>query len=104
MRPPEARWFTHAELLAVLTHNEGTKLSRADQKELAASAENSNPNEEAPDKARNAAAAASAAPPPVSDGPLFKVPPLTAIGGVILNEWAHGRAGRQAVPPTTANL
>lgn len=106
-RPAEARWFTRAELLAVLNHNEGTKLTRADQKELAAAAENSNPHNEAPDKAGAAAKAASAtaAAPPPDGSPQFKVPPLTAIGGVILNEWAHGRAGRQpvaAMPP--ANL
>ena len=106
-RPAEARWFTRAELLAVLNHNEGTKLTRADQKELAAAAENSNPHNEAPDKAGAAAKAvpATAAAPPSDGSPQFKGPPLTAIGGVILYEWAHGRAGRQPIAASpSANL
>ena len=87
-----------------MNHNEGTKLSRADQKELAAAAENSNPHNEAA-KPGDASAPRVNAPAAPSSGPAFRIPPLTAIGGVILHEWAHGRAGRQSVaaaPP--ANL
>lgn len=115
--PPEARWYTRDELLAVLSHNEGTTLSRQEHKEIAASAENSNPHEKPDDAnaqptaaaaaastAPAAAAAAATAPVNMNRGPPFKIPPRTAIGGVILSEWAHGRAGPQPVSSQTANL
>ncbi|KAH9929564.1 NUDIX hydrolase domain-like protein [Epithele typhae] len=95
----EARWFTREEVLAVLAHAEGTRLSRADQKELAAAAEKTNPNvNEVP----SAYAAAQAPTHPA--GPRFKLPPLTAIGGVIIREWAHGCAGRQPAAAGSATV
>ncbi|RPD52839.1 hypothetical protein L226DRAFT_531952 [Lentinus tigrinus ALCF2SS1-7] len=91
----EARWFTREELLAVLSSAEGTDLSRQDQKQLYAASEGKNLNE---GNAQSKAAVAS------SGGLAVKVPPRTAIGGVIMSEWAYGRAGPQPVSPKTASL
>ena len=88
----------------MLSHAEGTNISRQEHKEIAASAENSNPHEKPDEANAQLKAAASTAPAASSNGPLFKVPPRTAIGGVILSEWAYGRAGPQPKSSTTANL
>ena len=102
---PEARWFARDEVLAVLNHTEGTNLSRQDHKELAAAAEGSNPHAKPDEANAQSKVAARTAPGPTGRaGPLFKIPPRTAIGGVILCEWAYGRAGPQPVSPKTANL
>ncbi|KAI0745299.1 NUDIX hydrolase domain-like protein [Earliella scabrosa] len=101
----EARWFARDEVLAVLNHTEGTNLSRQDHKELAAAAEGSNPHAKPDEANAQPKVAARTAPGPTARaGPLFKIPPRTAIGGVILCEWAYGRAGPQPVSPKTANL
>ena len=87
-----------------MSHADGTNLTRQDQKQLSAAAEGSNPNakpDEAGAQPKAAAGASGAAP---SDGPAFRVPPLTAVGGVIMTEWAYGRAGPQPVSPKTASL
>ena len=102
---PEARWFARDEVLAVLNHTEGTNLSRQDHKELAAAAEGSNPHAKPDEVNAQPKVAARTTPGPTGRaGPLFKIPPRTAIGGVILCEWAYGRAGPQPVSPKTANL
>ncbi|TBU31595.1 NUDIX hydrolase domain-like protein [Dichomitus squalens] len=101
----EARWFTREELLAVLGHTSGTIISRQEHKELAAAAENSNPNGKPEAATADARGAKSSVAPALSDSaPPFKIPPRTAIGGVILSEWAYGRAGPQPVTPKLGSL
>ncbi|KAI0368308.1 hypothetical protein BV20DRAFT_969354 [Pilatotrama ljubarskyi] len=109
----EARWYTREEILAVLNHRDGTTLTRRDHRQLAATAEKSNPNQQPNSSGANALAGDAvkegekadidAAQEPV-DTPPFKVPPLTAIAGVLINEWAHGRAGFQPEVPKRGNL
>lgn len=98
--PAEARWFTREELLAVLSHTEGTRITQQEHREIAASAENSNPNANVDAKDVKSVST----PAPSASAPPFKIPPLTAIGGVILSEWAYGRAGPQPVKPKLGNL
>ena len=98
--PAEARWFTREELLEVLSHTEGTRITQQEHREIAASAENSNPNAH-PDATDVKTASAPA---PSTSAPPFKIPPRTAIGGVILSEWAYGRAGPQPLNPKLGNL
>ena len=103
--PAEARWFAREELLAVLAHAEGTRISQQEHREIAATAENSNPNAN-PDAVSAGAkdVGGATAPAPSAGAPPFKIPPLTAIGGVILSEWAYGRAGPQPITPRLGNL
>ena len=56
----DARWFTREEILAVLDHPDGTNFSFA------------------------------RTPVPGEDDPPFRVPPKTAIAGVLISDWAHG--------------
>ncbi|KAI0743970.1 NUDIX hydrolase domain-like protein [Daedaleopsis nitida] len=83
----EAQWHTREEVLEVLNHIEGTKLTRQDQKELAAAAENSNPHSK-PDEANAQPKAAAGSAPAASSGPSFRIPRAR-------QSWAHGRAGPQ---------
>ncbi|OSD07041.1 hypothetical protein PYCCODRAFT_1431221 [Trametes coccinea BRFM310] len=104
----EARWYTRDEILQVLSNKDGTTLTRRDQRELSAAAERSNNNQEptssstanplAGDAVKEGEkAVANAAPDPPS-APPFRMPPRTAIAGVLIAEWAYGRAGFQPEP------
>ena len=59
--PSDARWFTREEILAVLNHPQGTNLGPIDTSQ------------------------------PGEDNPPFRVPPKTAIAGVLISDWANGR-------------
>ena len=59
--PPDARWFTREEILAVLNHSQGANLGPIDT------------------------------PQPGEQDPPFRVPPKTAIAGVLISDWANGR-------------
>lgn len=105
----EARWWTRDEILAVLHHRDGTTLSQRDRRELFTAAENLKPTEQpsatsganplAGDAVKEGEKAAVDAAREPSAGPLFKMPPVTAVAGVLINEWAHGRAGFQPESP-----
>ncbi|KAH9948628.1 NUDIX hydrolase domain-like protein [Amylocystis lapponica] len=82
----EARWFTREEILTVLNHTAGTKFTVQDHQQLSGS------------QTRNPDAALE-----VNELP-FRLPPRTAIAGVLVSEWALGRAGHGAQPPTRGNL
>ncbi|KAH9932439.1 NUDIX hydrolase domain-like protein [Fomitopsis serialis] len=94
----DARWYTREEILAVLSHAEGTNITRSDHRKLAASQEEKGPatstaNALAGDAVTEEEKKAKAAEGP-SEVP-FRVPPSTAIAGVLIGEWAYGRAGPQ---------
>ncbi|KAI0823413.1 NUDIX hydrolase domain-like protein [Trametes gibbosa] len=95
----EARWYTREEVLAVLHNSGGTVLTRKDHRELFTAAEDLKPAEQ--QQQQQTTSTASGANPPAGDAvkeaaaPLFKMPPTSAVAGVLINEWAHGRAGFQ---------
>jgi NAD+ diphosphatase len=87
----EARWFTREEVIAVLEHREGTNFSRilGPPGGGAGALAHSDPSlKEADPKAAAAKAAAEGAD---DDEPPFRIPPITAIAGVLIQEWAYGR-------------
>jgi len=59
--PSDARWFTREEILTVLNHPQGTNFSPIDTSQ------------------------------PGEHDPPFRVPPKTAIAGVLILDWANGR-------------
>jgi len=61
----EANWFTREQILAVLNHPDGSNFAIRDPKPKSDSAE-----------------------PSAIEEPAFKVPPLTAIAGVLIDDWA----------------
>lgn len=76
----DAQWYTRAEILAVLNHPTGTKFSGRDYKKLN-------------DLADGTKTADTSAPETKEDEPPFRVPPTTAIAGVLIKDWAEGRIG-----------
>lgn len=97
----DARWYTREEVLSVLNHADGSNISRREYKRIeetingqsnVASKDGPPPTDAAQAAKVQEASAASAGPDPVkTDEPLFRVPPLTTIAGVLISDWAHGR-------------
>ncbi|KAF7362325.1 hypothetical protein MVEN_00579100 [Mycena venus] len=86
----DARWYTRAEILDVLNHKLGTKILASDQKRFA----------EAADQAAHESVSPEVKPAqPVADEPPFRVPPTTAIAGVLIREWAYKKI---QFPPAAA--
>jgi len=87
----DARWFTREEILAVLDHPEGTNLSPRETKPQAAPkattagalAGDANVAKETEVKVEPAESPAE---------PPFRLPPVTAIAGVLINDWARGKS------------
>ncbi|KAF5355066.1 hypothetical protein D9756_005512 [Leucocoprinus leucothites] len=96
----DARWYTREEILAVLNHKSGTYFSSRDYKQLGDSLEGKqdDPNVKALAPGANVNGAK-----PVIDEPPFKLPPVTAIAGVLIRDWAEGKIGfgtKQSVGPS----
>ena len=95
--PSDARWFTRQEVESVLDHKTGTTFRSADFKKMAEIIDG-------PNKASQLEPAAQAlAPPdhtkprpqyvPSNDEPPFRLPPLTAIAGVLIRDWIDRKIG-----------
>ncbi|KII92689.1 hypothetical protein PLICRDRAFT_172748 [Plicaturopsis crispa FD-325 SS-3] len=84
----DAQWFTRAEVLKVLNHKSGTNFTRKDYKTMEEITEGRS-NTVANASQREEIAAKAAA----EDEPPFRVPPLTAIAGVLIRDWAEGKIG-----------
>ncbi|KAJ7772048.1 NUDIX hydrolase domain-like protein [Mycena maculata] len=75
----DARWYTRAEVLEVLNHVLGTNIVASDHKKFAEAVDGKTGKE------------VVEAVPPVVDEPPFRVPPTSAIAGVLIREWAYGK-------------
>lgn len=95
----DARWFTRDDVLAVLQHEEGTSFTKRDYKQMASVDERVNVQVSVHDplggdaavkdsKTRDAPALVA----PCGIEPPFRVPPRAAIAGVLISDWAFGRA------------
>jgi len=116
----DARWYTREEVLAVLRHRSGTDFSRRDYKAMAAIQDGPDANSDA-NKAQAGIAALAHSDPSImakeaamakpqeqvdkGDEPPFRMPPLTAIAGVLIQHWAEGKIlGNANLLPTKGNL
>ena len=85
----DARWYTRDEVLAVLAHPHGTKMGNRDpSKPDPQSQSQSTAGNLAGDAPKNNIKAADSAA-VVNDEPPFRLPPITAIAGVLIHDWAH---------------
>ncbi|KAL0955787.1 hypothetical protein HGRIS_002001 [Hohenbuehelia grisea] len=102
----DARWYTREEILAVLNHQSGTYFSARDHKVMSSLQENRNNLQSDSNQSTGAAALAHSDPSiqaaekpvensiPASDmEPPFRLPPVTAIAGVLIRDWATGKIG-----------
>ncbi|KAI0663329.1 NUDIX hydrolase domain-like protein [Cubamyces menziesii] len=78
----EARWYTREAILNVLNHTEGRTLTRRDQGSIFSG------NDDSSSKVQG-----DSVPQMPTNAPPFKLPPLNMTAGVLISEWAHGRAG-----------
>ena len=98
----DAKWYTREEVLAVLGHKEGTRFTKSDFKQMASIDERVNLKVKASvgdplggnaavldhDGQKREAASVEAH---GNDEPAFRVPPRTAIAGVLISDWAFGK-------------
>ncbi|TFK44952.1 NAD+ diphosphatase [Crucibulum laeve] len=94
----DARWFTREEVLAVLNHKSGTRFGRNDYKKMSEMVDGKDPQKPETEPAvqaftpSEATAKAPEAKVEQYETP-FRVPPITAIAGVLIKDWAEGRIG-----------
>ena len=107
----DARWYTRDEVLAVLQHDEGTSFTKSDYKQMASIDERVNIKVSVDDPLGGDAAVSGSqtrdAPALVTpDGiePPFRVPPRAAIAGVLISDWAFGRAPAKVASPPFPQL
>lgn len=96
----DARWYTREEILGVLGDPLGTKLKGNDPTKGGASTAASL----AGDAAKSAGGNDAQAKP---DEPPFRLPPITAIAGVLISDWAHKKViitGPEAPREVRGNL
>jgi len=100
----DANWYTRKEILAILEHKDGTSFSRRDYKQMASIEERDNVKVsgsvgdplggDAAVQDRDSRAPSRSTPDPVAHGndePAFRIPPRTAIAGVLISDWAFGK-------------
>ncbi|KAH8107710.1 NUDIX hydrolase domain-like protein [Cristinia sonorae] len=89
----DARWFSREEIIAVLDHPEGTNLNPREPKAKAAPTTASALAGDA-NVAKETELKVMSAETPRADEPPFRLPPLTAIAGVLINDWARGKTNQ----------
>jgi hypothetical protein len=77
----DARWFTRTEVQAVLKHSIGTTFGSEEYTKMAEHTEGRNNQD--PTATQDLKI----------EGPPFKLPPVTAIAGVLIRDWAEGNIG-----------
>ncbi|GLB37353.1 putative NADH pyrophosphatase-like rudimentary NUDIX domain containing protein [Lyophyllum shimeji] len=88
----DARWFTRDEIRAVLGHPIGAKFGSAEYQKMAESTEGRNTQQGVTphlNPVYEDKRPADAKP----DDPPFRLPPVTAIAGVLIRDWVEGKIG-----------
>jgi NAD+ diphosphatase len=96
----DARWFTREEILAIFNHRSGTRFGKADYKKMAEITEGHSDAEQksilehstqtlAPADATTTPQPRLAERRPSWDDLPFRLPPTSAIAGVLIRDWAE---------------
>jgi len=92
----DARWFTREEILAILNHKSGTRFGKADYKKMTEITEgHSNAEQKSTMQALTPADTTPTPHPrlaerrPSWDDLPFRLPPTSAIAGVLIQDWAE---------------
>jgi NAD+ diphosphatase len=95
---PDARWFTREEILAILNHKSGTRFGKADYKKMTEITEGRSDAEQkliletltpADTTATTTPQPKFAERRPSWDDLPFRLPPTSAIAGVLIRDWAE---------------
>ncbi|EMD33692.1 hypothetical protein CERSUDRAFT_159950 [Gelatoporia subvermispora B] len=92
----DARWYTRDEILTVLNHAAGATLTDRDHKKMAEVQEAGGTAPKSASTAKLLAGDSTKSTDKLEEGPQevpFRVPPLTAIAGVLISQWAHRQEG-----------
>ncbi|KAL5528609.1 NPY1_1 [Sanghuangporus sanghuang] len=100
----DARWYTREEILNVLSHKKGSIITRQEQKifdnhdidkKPLNTDTNARANERSTDKQSTEMPQTVERPaePEPEKMPAFRLPPATAIAGVLIRDWANGKIG-----------
>ena len=90
----DARWFTRSEIQTVLAHPQGARLSRKDYRRF-----DEEESKIASEKAGTSTSGQATTTPAAKeetkedDLPPFRVPPSSAIAGVLIRDWVEGKIG-----------
>lgn len=101
----DARWFTRDEVNSVLAHAQGSTIRRAEYRKFDDDDAKPSTEKEVEKDARGTTAAAQMPSEPTAPPP-FRVPPTTAIAGILIRDWASGVIGRggSKAPQQRGNL
>jgi len=93
----DAKWCTREEIKAILEHPDGARITRHEYKKF--DDEEAKKGVQSPDtqKAETTISSQSLA---ADKPPPFRVPPVTAIAGVLIRDWVEGRYGGSTGPAT----
>ncbi|KAF5386214.1 hypothetical protein D9615_002316 [Tricholomella constricta] len=83
----DAQWYTRDEIRAVLSHPIGGRFGSAEYKKMAESTEGRNSQQGQSAPLQNSLHEAKVGDPP------FRLPPVTAIAGVLIRDWVEGEIG-----------
>lgn len=83
MRCLDAQWYTRDEIRAVLAHPIGGNFGKVEFKKMAEATEGR--DDQNPD------ASNPSVEPVALDDPPFRLPPITAIAGVLIRDWVDGK-------------
>ncbi|KAL5523499.1 hypothetical protein ACEPAG_7672 [Sanghuangporus baumii] len=83
----DARWYTREEVLNVLSHTKGSIITRQENKIF-----DNHDNDKKPLNADTNTTSQTVEPEP-EKMPAFRVPPETAIAGILIRDWANGKIG-----------
>lgn len=95
--PIDARWFTREEVAAVLAHKHGSTIRRTEFRRLNEDEGRKDDGEGEKEKEIKAKEDEGE-----HSTPAFRVPPATAIAGVLIRDWARGVFG--TAPPRPSGL
>ena len=95
---PDARWFTREEVKAVLDHKTGTHFNREENRKMTDYTEGRlNTTQEQNVKLEPPAEITNMKAKEIenitNDDPPFRLPPITAIAGVLIRDWVDGKIG-----------
>jgi len=97
----DAIWYTREEIKAILAHPEGARITRQEYKKF--DDEDTKKGDQSQNSQQPPSTTSDSAVSQTSTKPLppFRVPPTTAIAGVLIRDWAEGRYGNGSAVTAT---